>query len=368
MTKSNSSSQVNTKRMSASVWQRIATIGIDLGDRFSRWCGIDQDGNVVAEDRVSTTQPAMTKLFSLLGRKRVAIETGTHSPWVSRLLESLGHEVIVANSRKVQLISKNRQKDDRNDARTLARLARFDKELLYPIRHRSQTTQAHLELLRARDVLVAVRTKIVNHLRGATKPFGVRLPRCSPSAMVKKAPAAIPPELQTIMKPLLDVIKTISSQIAQYDRRIEHLADHEYKESQALRQITGVGALTALAYMLTLADAHRFVRSRSVGAWLGLTPARHDSSGTETQKRISKEGDHYLRRLLVGSAQYILGPFGKDCDLRRHGLAIAARGGKNAKRRATVAVARKLAVLLHRLWITQAPYVPLRDVMADVAA
>lgn len=368
MTKSNSSAEVKMTQISSSVWQRITTIGLDLGDRFSKWCGIDREGNVVAEDRVSTTTPAMAKLFSVAGRKRVAIETGTHSPWVSRLLESLGHEVIVANSRKVQLISKNRPKDDRHDARTLARLARFDVELLYPIRHRSQTIQSHLELLRARDVLVAVRTKIVNHIRGAVKPFGVRLPGCSPSALVKKAPPAIPPELQPIMKPLLDIIKTISTQIAQYDRRIEHLADNEYKESQALRQITGVGALTALAYMLTLADAYRFRRSRSVGAWLGLTPARHDSSDTETQKRISKEGDHYLRRLLVGSAQYILGPFGGDCDLRRHGLAIAARGGKNAKRRATVAVARKLAVLLHRLWITQAAYVPLRDGTTDVAA
>jgi transposase len=354
--------------MSASVWQRVTTIGIDLGDRFSRWCALDGDGEIVAEDRVSTTAPAMAKLFSLLGRKRIAVETGTHSPWVSRLLESLGHEVIVANSRKLQLISKNRQKDDRNDARTLARLARFDIQLLYPVRHRSQTAQSHLELIRARDVLVTVRTRVVNHLRGAVKPFGVRLPRCSPSAMVKKAPASIPAELQTAMGPLLDLIKTVSAQIAAYDRRIEHLADNDYKESQALRQIDGVGALTAVAYMLTLADAHRFVRSRSVGAWLGLTPARHDSSGTETQKRISKEGDHYVRRLLVGSAQYILGPFGKDCDLRRHGLAIAARGGKNAKRRATVAVARKLGVLLHRLWVTQAPYVPLREATVNLAA
>ncbi len=368
MTKSSSSSEMNVKRMSASVWQRVTTVGIDLGDRFSRWCALDDDGEVVAEDRVSTTTPAMTKLFALLGRKRVAIETGTHSPWVSRLLESLGHEVIVANSRKLQLISKNRQKDDRNDARTLARLARVDVHLLYPIRHRSRSAQTHLEVIRARDVLVAVRTKMVNHLRGAIKPFGIRLPACSPSAMVKKAPASIPPELQPAMSPLLETIKTISAQIAAFDRRIEHLADTEYDKSQALREIDGVGALTALAYMLTLADASRFARSRSVGPWLGLTPARHDSSGTETQRRISKEGDHYLRRLLVGSAQYILGPFGKDSDLKRHGLAIAARGGKNAKRRATVAVARKLAVVLHRLWVTQGPYVPLREVTSSFAA
>src|SRR6266511_1956142 len=151
MTKSSRNSQVNATRMSSSVWQRVTTIGIDLGDRFSRWCALDREGEVVAEDRVSTTAPAMAKLFSLLSRKRIAVETGTHYPWVSRLLESLGHEVIVANSRKLQLISKNRQKDDRNDARTLARLARFDTELLYPVRHRSQTAQSHLELVRARD-------------------------------------------------------------------------------------------------------------------------------------------------------------------------------------------------------------------------
>jgi transposase len=267
----------------------------------------------------------------------------------------------------VQLISKNRQKDDRNDARTLARLARADVQLLSPIRHRSYGAQTHLEMIRARDVLVAARTKITNHLRGAIKSFGRRLPACSPSALVKKAPAAIPPELHAALSPMLDLIKSISSQIAQYDRRIQQLADHEYPESRALRQIDGVGALTALAYMLTIADPHRFRRSRSVGPWLGLTPARHDSSDTETQRRISKEGDLYVRRLLVGSAQYILGPFGNDCDLRRHGLAIAARGGKNAKRRATVAVARKLAVLLHRLWITQAIYIPLRQ-SSSVAA
>ena len=132
--------------------------------------------------------------------------------------------------------------------------------------------------------------------------------------------------------------------------------------------MSGVGALTAMAFMLTVDDAHRFRRSRSVGAWLGLTPSRHESGDSQPQMRITKEGDGYVRRLLVGSAQYILGPFGTDCDLRRHGLAIAARGGKNAKRRAVVAVARKLAVLLHRLWVTQADYVPLKETQQSNAA
>lgn len=361
MKKSNSSSRVVIRRMSRSAWQRVTTIGIDVGDRFSRWCALDDDGEVVFEERVATRRAAFSLLFTGIGRKRFAIETGTHSRWISHMLESLGHEVLVANSRKLQLISRSRQKDDRNDARNLARLARFDPKLLHPIQHRSHAAQVHLELLRARDVLVTTRTRLVNHLRGSAKPFGVRLPRCSPSAMVKKAPAAIPPEVMDAMKPLLEMIKALSAQIRDYDRRIESIADNEYVTSRPLRQVSGIGSLTALAYMLTIDDPRRFRRSRSVGAWLGLTPSRHESGESQPQMRISKEGDGYVRRLLVGSAQYILGPFGTDCDLRRHGLAIAARGGKNAKRRAVVAVARKLAVLLHRLWVTQADYVPLKE-------
>lgn len=368
MKKSTSSAKVMVRRMTRSAWQRVTTVGIDVGDRFSRWCALDDDGEIVFEDKVATRRAAFALLFDGIDRKRFAIETGTHSRWISHLLESVGHEVLVANSRKLQLISKSRQKDDRTDARNLARLARFDPELLHPIQHRTHGAQVHLELLRARDVLVTVRTRLVNHLRGAAKPFGVRLPRCSPSAMVKKAPPAIPPELAVAMNPLLETIKTVSAQIRDYDRRIEQLADDDYAASRPLRQVSGVGALTAMAFMLTVDDAHRFRRSRSVGAWLGLTPSRHESGDSQPQMRITKEGDRYVRRLLVGSAQYILGPFGTDCDLRRHGLAIAARGGKNAKRRAVVAVARKLAVLLHRLWVTQADYVPLKETQQSNAA
>jgi transposase len=347
--------------MSRSAWQRVTTVGIDVGDRVSRWCALDDDGEVVGEGKLSTRRAAFVMTFDGIGGKRIAIETGTHSRWISHLLKALGHEVLVANSRKLQLISKSRQKDDRHDALNLARLARFDPELLHPIQHRSETAQQHLELLRARDVLVAVRTRLVNHLRGAAKPFGIRLPKCSPSALVKKAPAVVPAELTEAMTPMLEMIQSLSVQIREYDRRIEKLADEVYVESRALRQVAGVGALTSMAYMLTIDNPHRFRRSRSVGAWLGLTPSRHDSGDSQPQMRITKEGDQYVRRLLVGSAQYLLGPFGVDCDLRRHGLAIAARGGKNAKRRAVVAVARKLAVLLHRLWITQAEYRPLQN-------
>ncbi|HUP50295.1 MAG TPA: IS110 family transposase, partial [Thermoanaerobaculia bacterium] len=244
--------------MSRSAWQRVTTIGIDVGDRSSNWCALDDDGEVVAEQKIPTRRAAFAVLFDGIGRKRIAIEAGMHSRWITHLLEALGHEVLVANSRKLQLISRSRQKDDRHDARNLARLARFDPQLLHPIQHRSQTSQQHLELLRARDVLVAVRTKLVNHLRGAAKPFGIRLPKCTPSALVKKAPAVVPPELSDAMAPLLEMIKSLSAQIRNYDRRIEKLADHTYTESRALRQVSGVGSLTALAFMLALDDPRRF--------------------------------------------------------------------------------------------------------------
>lgn len=368
MKKSSSSSRCGDQRMSRSAWQRVTTVGIDVGDRISRWCALDDDGEIVGEGKIATRRAAFMLMFDGIEQKRFAIETGMHSRWINHLLETVGHEVLVANSLKLQLISKSRQKDDRHDAMNVARLARFDPELLHPIQHRSQIAQQHLELLRARDVLVAVRTRLVNHLRGAAKPFGIRLPKCSPSALVKKAPPAVPAELTDAMTPMLQMIKSLSAQIRDYDRHIERLAGQVYVHSKALRRVSGVGALTAMAFMLTIDNPHRFRRSRSVGAWLGLTPSRRDSGDSQPQMRITKEGDRYVRRLLVGSAQYLLGPFGVDCDLRRHGLAIAARGGKNAKRRAVVAVARKLAVLLHRLWITQAEYRPLQNSSTTHAA
>ncbi len=359
MTKSISRKSTQRSEQLGTWWDRVSTIGIDLGDRSSHCCGIDDEANIVAEFRVATDATSFEEAFRGLARKTIAIETGAHSPWVSRLLESLGHEVIVANSRKLRFIYENRRKDDRVDARSLARVARLDRTLLEEIRHRREGAQVDLELVRARDVLVTTRTRLVNHVRGVVKSFGKRLPACDPSALPRKATTAIPPVLLEALTPLLDMIESLSDQIRLYDRAVEHLATIEHPEVAKLRQVSGVGALTGLAFALTLDDPHRFRQSRSVGAWLGLVPAKDDSGERRPQMRISKEGDHYCRRLLVGSAQYILGPFGPDCDLRRHGLAIAARGGKNSKKRAAVAVARKLAVLLHKLWVSDAVYEPL---------
>jgi len=334
-------------------------IGLDLGDRRSDLAIVDQDGVLVEESRVPTTPAALERKFSALPRSRIALEVGPHSRWASQLLEGLGHEVLVANARKVRAIYDNPRKGDRNDAQTLARLARLDPALLSPIRHRSAQAQADLAILRSRDALVRSRTLLINHVRGMVKSFGARLPSCSAESFASRATPALPEALRPASLPLLETIAGLTRQIRSYDRQIKDLCQTRYPKTQALSLISGVGALTALAYVLTLEDPRRFAKSRHVGPALGLVPRRDQSGGHDPQLRITKTGDAFLRRLLVGSAQYILGPFGPDCDLRRWGLALAERGGKNAKKRAVVAVARKLAILMHRLWKTDEVYDPL---------
>lgn len=345
----------------------MTIVGLDLGDRFSSACALDSEsGELQKEWRLPTTREGLARHFAGKPPARIALEVGTHSPWASRLLASWGHQVLVANPRKVRLISHNRRKSDRFDRRTLARLARLDPELLSPVRHRSQECQQDLAVLRARAALVRARTLLVNHVRGAVKSVGERLPRCSASSLPRHA-AAVPQQLQASVDPILAVIAELNEQLHAYDRQLETLSDR-HAETAALRQVAGVGPLTSLAYVLTLEDPARFPDSRRVGAYLGLTPGTRQSGDRDPQMHITKEGDPFLRQLLVQSAHYILGPFGPDCDLRRHGLALARRGGKAAKKRAVVAVARKLAVLLHRLWLTQQRYEPLRENTRTAAA
>jgi len=340
------------------------TAGLDIGDKYSYLCLIDTDsGEVIEEGRLRTNPEAFRRRFaSEEAPMRIAIEAGTHSPWASRVLEECGHEVLVANARKTRLIYANKGKTDEVDAENLARLARVDPKLLYPLKHRGEESQAHMAIIRSRQALIGCRTQLVNHVRGAVKSFGVRLPKCPARSFHKRASEHIPEALRPALGPILETIGSLTERIRDYERQLETIAkDHYPHETDLLRQVEGVGMLTALTFILTLEDPYRFEKSRSVGAYLGLVPARDQSGERDPQKRISKEGDEMLRKLLVGSAHYILGPFGKDSDLRRHGQKIASRGGKNAKKRAAVAVARKLSVLLHRLWVTVEVYDPLHN-------
>jgi transposase len=340
-------------KQSRNISQQKLTIGLDLGDRSSWYCVLDEAGNVLVEQRLSTTAQAMREVFGAKPRSRMALETGMHSPWVSRLLSELGHEVIVAHARKVRLIGESRRKDDRLDARTLARLARIDPQLLCPVQHRSAKAQADLTVIRARAGLVRARTALVNTARGLAKSYGERLRGCNVRNMNPEKAQALSPELQAALGPLLAGIESLSERIQEYNQRIEQLAKESYPQTALLKQVQGVGTLIGLTFLLTLEDPRRFRKSRDVGCYLGLQPARRNSGQSEPQLHISKEGDPYLRTLLVQGAHHILGPFGVDSDLRRWGLKLAERGGKSGKKRAIVATARKLAVLLHHLWISE---------------
>jgi len=292
------------------------TAGLDLGDKYSHLCLIDTDsGGAIEEGRLRTAPEALKRRFASEQPLRVAIEAGTHSPWVSRLWEECGHEVLVANARKLRLIYANKHKTDEVDAENLARLARLDPKLLYPLKHRGEEAQAHMALIRSRQALVDCRTQLVNHVRGAVKSFGHRLSKCPARSFHKRASEHVPEALRPALEPILEQIASLTERIRGYDRRLETVRQEHYPETDLLRQVEGIGPLTALTFVLTVEDPHRFEKSRSVGACLGLVPATERSGERDPQRHISKEGDEMLRKLLVGRAHYILGPFGSDSDL-----------------------------------------------------
>ena len=335
-----------------------ATIGLDLGDRHSYICIVDEHGDIVEESRITTSIAAYTSRFEHMPPIRIAIEACAHSPWVSRLLESFGHEVIVANPRKLRMIYLNDTKNDRVDAEYLARLGRIDPKILAPIRHRKADTMADRALLRSRELLVHTRTRMISHVRGLVKITGHKLPRSTTRYFPHKVRMSIPAELRDTLLPVLDEIERVNEMIKEYDERIETMATEKYPETELLTQVPGVGTLTALAFVLTIEDPYRFTKSRQVGSFLGLRPRQRESGERQPQMHITKAGDMLCRNLLVQCANHILGPLGKDTDLKRWGLKLAERGGKAAKKRATIAVARKLAVLMHRLWVTAEIYEP----------
>jgi transposase len=337
-----------TQRMEVPNDKPLLTMGLDMGDRFSHYCLLNEEGDVIEEGRMQSTEAALRRHLAGAARMRVALECGTHSPWVSRLLTELGHQAIVANARKIRAITASESKNDRNDAEKLARFAAHDPRLLSPLEHRSAQRQVDLNLIHARSTLVRARTMIVNALRGLVKSAGSRLPACSTESLPARASAAIPPALAQVATPLIEQIALLNAQIDGMDKLIEKLAA-KYPEIGLLRTAPGVGPIVAAAYVLTV-DRPEAASNRSAGAFLGLRPGQSQSGDSDPQRRISKTGDGCLRSLLVQSAQYVLGRFGPDSELRRWGLKLAQSGGKRGKKRAIVAVARKLAVILHSMW------------------
>ena len=327
-----------------------------MGDKKHELCMLNQEAEVISRRTISNTEVSLRKYFTKIEPSVVALEAGTHSAWVSRLLSELGHEVLVGNPRKLRVIWDSVEKDDQRDAEMLARIARFDHKLLSPIKHRGPQAQRDLGVIKARDGLVRARTRLISQVRSMVKSTGKRIGSCSADHFGKRAAKELPEELKISLMPLIEVIINLSEKIGHYDDQITRLSEQDYPETMRFREIKGVGPITALAYVLTLENPEHFKNSRSVGAFLGLVPKRDKSGQIDKQLRINKAGNSYLRRLLIGSAQYIMGPFAQPSELRNFGEKIAHRGGKNSKRRAVVAVARKLAVLLHHLWLSQEPY------------
>jgi transposase len=334
------------------------TIGLDVGDKNSYFAVLDYVEEFLEEGEVETTKEALRGLFKRFPSARVVQETGTHSAWISDLLEELGHEVIVANARRVAPIYRAGEKLDPVDARMLARLGRFDVKLVWPTCVRGARERKALTMLKAREELVKSRTQQVNHIRSQVKSWGGRIAGRTAKSFGNIKAAELPKEVRPALMPLVKMIRKATSEISAYDRRIEKLCTDHYPETKRLMQVNGVGPITALAFVLVIGPPRRFKKSRSVGSYVGLTPRQAESGESKPELSISKRGDGFLRKLLVGSSQYILGPFGTPCDLRQFGSDLAAKGQKNAKRKAVVAVARKLAVLLHHLWLTGEKYDP----------
>jgi transposase len=363
-----SSKRTQSPKRKAIRTEHPIAIGLDLGDKTSRYCVLNEAGEVEAEGQVATTRKALLEMFKGLEGCRLGMEVGTHSPWVSRLLSELGYEVYVANARQVRVISESSRKSDRVDAEMLARLVRVDPKLLRPIRHRSKEAQADLMKIRVRAGLVEARTGLINEARGLAKAMGERVPACAADSVGVKELESLSAELRENLKPLLEQVEGMTVGIKALEAELEQIAREKYPETKLLEQVSGVGTLIALTLVLTVEDKSRFERSRDVGCYVGLRPKRSESGESAPQLPISKEGDRYLRQLLVQGANWILSRLGPDTDLKRWGLKLAGHGGKNARKRAVVAVARKLAILLHRLWVTGEVYEPLRNSRVKASA
>ena len=344
------------------------TVGVDVGDKYSVYEMIDESGEILDRGKFPTTKTGVNGKFRSMKPCRVVIETGTHSPWMSREIEQYGHEVIIANSRKVALINQNTKKNDKEDADILCQLGQFNVKLLHPVEHRSEKAQKDLTVVRSRDVLVRARSQMVVHVRGVVKSTGSRIPGISPEAFDERVLEHIPEGLKRALEPVLKTIGEINRQLREIDKKVEHMCKNDYPETERLRQIKGIGALTALTFMLTIENPWRFKKNRSVGQYLGLAPRLDDSGEQQSQLGINKAGDQLMRRLLVNCACYIMGPFGEESDLRRWALKLSERGGKNSRKRARIALARKLSVVLLTLWKTGDAYIPLRHETDNIAA
>ncbi|MEN0065658.1 MAG: IS110 family transposase [Myxococcota bacterium] len=324
------------------------SVGLDVGDRWTYFCAVDHGGIVLQEGRVPSTTQGLNGIIKTFRRAQWVMEAGTHSFWMDRHLCGSGIENIVVNPRRLKAVSDSLRKTDRSDAAMLALLGMFNPKLLWQVRHRSYDSQLGLGLLKVREQLVRTRTKLINTIRGLVKSFGARLRSCD-TARFHKLRLDVPDGLREVVEPLFDVIETLQTKIGELDNQILQLAQSN-PASERLMSVPGVGPITSLAFVLVIDDPTRFAKTRQVGAYLGLTRRIDQSGDSNRELAITKAGDKMLRKLLVQCSHLVLRDKAPDNALKQWGLRLLDRGGRGARGKAVVAVARKLATLLLSLW------------------
>ena len=344
-------------------------IGIDVSDKTSKICvmaKIAGERRIVEETTVATTKEAFSEYLATKDRKAaVTFETGAHCRWMAQLIRSMGFKVNVANPAKLRALTHSNSKNDRNDARELARYTLADVEMLHPVFLRPETHQQMIRLLEARLALVTTRTKLINEMRGFAKSMGFRIPKKDAAYFHLIDRTGWPRDLEAVCWPLMGVLKTIHMKIAAIEKQMRELADTpEFAaDVESVRQVVGVGFLCSVAYVAVLGGNYaRFAKARDVGPYLGLVPRQDQSGDIDKQLPITKAGSTLLRALLTEAAQVALRDGIRMTDLKLKGLRIAERGGKNARKRAVTATVRGLAVtMMALLKHPEREYMPLSD-------
>jgi transposase len=328
-------------------------IGLDLHKRESQLCILSVDGEI-QERRIQTSRARFTAVLGGRAPARVLLEASTESEWVARHLESLGHEVIVADPNFAPMYATRRRgvKTDRRDARTLAEACRLG---AYRAIHRVSATQRHVRAqLVVRDALIRTRTRYVSVVKALTRREGLRLPPGNPvHTEAKLAALALPAPLVTELAPLRVVLEPLNVQIATADDRLTAVAAADPRVAR-LRTAPGIGPVTAVAFVATLDVVTRFASAHQLEAYLGLTPREYSSGEQQHRGRISKTGSPRMRALLVEAAWRVLrSPQAAAAPLRAWAERIALRRGRSV---AAVALARRLAGILYAMWRDDAEY------------
>ena len=346
------------------------TIGADVSDRTTKICVMTKaeggERRIVVETTCATTKAGFEEALSKFDRSwPIVFETGTHCRWMDRLFKEMGFKTIVGNPGKIPSITKSNTKNDRNDARELARLAIADPAMLHPVFLRDEVYQQMLRFHHARNMLISQRTQTINQIRGFAKSMGHRIECSSTEKFHELSKADWPRELEECAWPLIGVLKTVNLKIKAYDRLIERLAERpEFKPMvERVREVYGVGIIGSTVFVAAIGGRpDRFGHARDVGPYLGMTPKQDQSGDDDKQLHITHAGADIVRATLVECAGVVMMSNAKDTDLKLKGLRIAMHGGGIAKKKAKVAVARALAVtMLALLKDPEREYVPLSE-------